>query len=282
MKETQVYLLDGGTMALDRSYLYLDAGLGGDERFPVYGVLVDHTDGKFLFDTGFDLDHTCKTVPFTKPLQTQRQTIPGQLDLLKLRPSDVTHVINSHYHIDHCGGNKHCKHATTLCHRCELEAFRFPTESEKLGYSDTSFAPNLRDEPLSAQEEDRAAESSESAQRAAAGALDIFTPRVETRAGDQEIAKGVYLFETLGHTAGHYSLMVNLAHRRPMIFTADACYSQQNLDMMCIQAGNRDPDQARVSLQRLKDLAQKYDAELFFSHDARSYEGYKKAPLCYV
>lgn len=33
----------------------------------------------------------------------------------------ITHVVNSHYHIDHCGGNKYCTHATTICHQCELE-----------------------------------------------------------------------------------------------------------------------------------------------------------------
>lgn len=268
MKETKVYLLDGGSMVLDRSYLYLNAGLTGDERFPVYGVLIDHADGQFIFDTGFDFDHTCKTVPFTKPLQSALQTIPGQLNLVNKRPADITHVINSHYHIDHCGGNKHCSHATTICHKCELEAFRFPRESEKVGYSDTSFAPHLRDE---SQEE-----------VLGSGGFDIYTSRFETLMGDQEIAKGVYLFETLGHTAGHYSLLVKLAHRRPMLFTADACYSKKNLDMMCIQAGNRDEPQALTSMQRLKDLAEKYDAELFFSHDAESYANYQKAPYAYV
>ena len=234
MKETKIYLLDGGTMVLDRSYLYLNAGLAGDERFPVYGVLIDHADGQFIFDTGFDFDHTCKTVPFTKPLQSALQTIPGQLDLLKKRPSEITHVINSHYHIDHCGGNKHCSHASTICHKCELEAFRFPRETEKVGYSDTSFAPHLRDRP-----EEEVLGS---------GEFDIRTPRFETLTGDQEIAKGVYLFETLGHTAGHYSLMVKLAHRRPMLFAADACYTKKNLDMMCIQAKNPDEPQASASM----------------------------------
>ncbi|MFP6850447.1 MAG: N-acyl homoserine lactonase family protein [Pseudomonas sp.] len=282
MKETKVYLLDGGTMALDRSYLFLEAGLAGEERFPVYGVLIDHPDGKFLFDTGFDKDHVCKTAPFTKPQQTERQTLPGQLDLLKMRPSEITHVINSHYHLDHCGGNKYCTCATTVCHHLELQAFSAPSESEMVGYSDTSFAPNLRRDYSAAQAQDTAERAAETARKVEASAMDIFTPRFETLGGDQEIAKGIHLFETLGHTAGHYSLMVTLANRRPMLFTADACYSQKNLDMMCIQAGNHDPEQARASLQRLKDLAEKYDAELFFSHDAESYKNYRKAPLPYL
>ena len=274
MKETKVHLLDGGTMVLDRSRLFLNAGLTGGQRFPVYGVLIDHADGKFLFDTGYDLAHTCDHAPHTQPLQTEHQTIPGQLDLLGLRPSDVTHVINSHYHIDHCGGNKHCTHATTVCHKCELEAFRSPkTEIEIRGYSNTEFAPHLRDFPADADADEP---------QLGSGEFDMYTPRFETLTGDQEIAKGVHLFETLGHTAGHYSLMVKLANRRPMLFTADACYSQKNLDMMCIQAGNRDEAQALASLQRLKNLAEHYDAELFFSHDPESWEHYQKAPFAYV
>jgi 4-pyridoxolactonase len=263
MKPTKVYLLDCGTMCLDRTYMFLDAGLSGTYRFPVYGVLIDHEEGKFLFDTGFDIEHIRNTVAWTDPAQTAGQTIPAQLHLAGFRPEDISHVINSHYHLDHCGGNKHCKHATTVCHVCELETLRSPPPSEEIPYSEVSFAPGLRT-------------SSDTGR-----AKDMFTPRFETLKGDQEIASGVFLFETLGHTAGHYSLMVKLKNRRPMLFTADACYSQQNLDLMCIQAGNHDPAAARASLQRVKDLAEKHDAEIFFSHDAASWPKYSPAPGFY-
>jgi 4-pyridoxolactonase len=42
--------------------------------------------------------------------------------------------------------------------------------------------------------------------------------------------------------------MVKLAHRRPMLFAADACYTKKNLDMMCIQAKNPDEPQASASM----------------------------------
>ena len=263
MKPTKVYLLDCGTMCLDRTYMFLDAGLSGNYRFPVYGVLIDHEEGRFLFDTGFDIEHIRNIVAWTDPAQTAEQTIPAQLHLAGFRPEEISHVINSHYHLDHCGGNKHCKHATTVCHVCELETLRSPAPSEEIPYSEVSFAPGLR--------------TSADPGRA----TDMFTPRFETLKGDQEIASGVFLFETLGHTAGHYSLMVKLKNRRPMLFAADACYSQQNLDLMCIQAGNHDPAAARGSLQRLKDLAEKHDAEIFFSHDAESWPTYSRAPGFY-
>ena len=262
MSDTRVYLLDCGTMALDQSYMFLDAGLTGQRRFPVYGVLVEHAEGKFIFDTGFDAAHIRSVAAFTEPQQSAEQTIPGQLHLLGIRPREITHVINSHYHVDHCGGNKYCTHATTVCHRCEFDVLKAPAPKEEMAYSDISFAPQIR-------------------QAAPDVAGDIYTPRFETLSGDQEIAKGVFLFETAGHTAGHYSLMVRLAHRRPMLFTADACYAQKNLDMMCIQAGNHDPAQALKSLQRLKDLARQYDAELFFSHDPENWPGYQRGPAFY-
>jgi 4-pyridoxolactonase len=119
------------------------------------------------------------------------------------------------------------------------------------------------------------------AKDAAEPALDIYTPKFETLTGDQEIAKGLWLFETPGHTAGHYSMMVELAGRRPMLFTADACYSQKNMDMMCISSFHLDPTASLKSMQRLKDLAAKHDAELFYSHDPDSFGDYIKAPGFY-
>ena len=112
--------------------------------------------------------------------------------------------------------------------------------------------------------------------------LDIFTPTFETVTGDQEIAKGIWLFETPGHTAGHYSMMVELEGRRPMLFTADACYSQKSMDMMCIASFHLDPVASVQSLHRLKELAEKHDAELFYSHDPESWPDYIKAPAFYA
>ena len=104
--KTRVYLLDGGTLVIDGlSPLLERLGPGGPVRFPCYSVLVDHPDGKFLFDTGYDLAHVRKVLPFELPEQTAAQTIPGQLRQLGIDPGEITHVINSHYHFDHVGGN---------------------------------------------------------------------------------------------------------------------------------------------------------------------------------
>jgi 4-pyridoxolactonase len=66
-----------------------------------------------------------------------------------------------------------------------------------------------------------------------------------------------------------------------MLFTADACYSKKNMDMMVISSFHLDPVGSVKSMQRLKQLAEKHDAELFYSHDAESFQSYQKAPGFY-
>lgn len=267
MSDTKVYLLDGGSLVIDGFHVFWNRGPAGEVRFPTYAVLVEHADGRYLFDTGYDFAHVQRVLPFEKPIQTPEQTIPGALAKIGLRPSDINYVINSHYHFDHCGGNKHCTTACTICHAKELEAAGKPQPFEHLGYSDLTFSPDLAKAKQSPPPPDPA--------------MDIYTPKFETVTGDQEIAKGLWLFETPGHTAGHYSMMVELKGRRPMLFTADACYSQKNMDMMCISSFHLDPAESVRSLQKLKDLAKQHDAELFYSHDMESWQNYVKAPGFY-
>jgi 4-pyridoxolactonase len=267
MTDTKVYLLDGGTLVIDGFHAFWNRGPAGELRFPCYSVLVEHEDGRYVFDTGYDYDHVQRVLPFEKPLQTPEQTIPGQLAALGLRPQDVNYVINSHYHFDHCGGNKYLTAACTICHARELEVCGCPQPFEHLGYSDLTFAPEI------ARKNGKTLPPDPS--------LDIYTPTFQTLKGDQEIAKGLWLLETPGHTAGHYSMMVELKHRRPMLFTADACYSKKNMEMMVISSFHLDPVVSLKSMQRLKDLAQKHDAELFFSHDPESFRAYQKGAQFY-
>ena len=260
-KPTRVALLDIGEMYAKEYQLFWNVPSETLASLPSYGVLIDHQDGLFLYDTGLDLALYEETFGKEVTFATQRpeQTLHAQLALLGLRPEDITHVVNSHYHLDHCGGNRHCTNATTICHACELEALVSPLPFEAFAYTDRSFLPDLEGEPT----------------------LDMYTPYFETLRGDQEIAAGLHLFETPGHTAGHYSLMVRLPGRRPMLFTGDACYAQRGLDLMAMPSAHVDPIKGYRSLERLKALAEQHDAELFFSHDSESYKNYLKAPAWY-
>ena len=193
MADKKVYILDSGTLVIDRSQVLWHIDVGTPVRFPVYSVLVEHPDGLFLFDTGYDLEHVEKVLPFELPEQTADQTIPSQLEKCGFNSEQVDYVVNSHFHFDHVGGNKYLTNATTLVNKAELRHAKVPEPFEHLGYSDLSF--------------------------------DFPGTKYEQITGDIEIAEDLWLFETPGHTAGHYSLMVEMDGGPSMIFAGDAAYT---------------------------------------------------------
>jgi 4-pyridoxolactonase len=269
MKPTRVALLDGGSLAIDGYKVYWNRGPSGDIRFPVYSVLIDHEDGLFIYDTGFDLLHMQAFVSGDQPWQTPEQTLPEQLAKLGLRPTDVTHVLSSHLHIDHCGGHEFFPQALVYLHAAEYAQAQKPALFERMSYSDLSFDPALE---------------------AARDGMDLGSegdgdrgPRVKYKLiiGDYEVAKGIHMVETLGHSAGHYSLLVELGGRKPMLFTGDAAMTPRNLEMMVIGGFHLDPVKATDSQQKIKDVAAAYGAEIFCSHSMPDWYTWKKAPEWY-
>jgi len=279
VKPTRVSLLDGGSLAIDGYKVYWNRGPSGDVRFPVYSVLVDHEDGLFIYDTGFDLLHMQTYVPGDQPLQTPDQTLPAQLAKLGLTPSDVTHVLSSHLHIDHAGGHEFFLGALVYVHEAEYAQAQKPALFERMSYSDLSFDPALE-----AARDGMDLGSEGDGDRGASVKYKLVR-------GDVEVAKGVHLIETLGHSAGHYSLLVEFpgedgatgagARRKPILFTGDAAMTPRNLEMMVIGGFHLDPVNATASQQKIKDLAAKYDAEIFCSHSMPDFEGWLKAPAWY-
>ena len=172
----KVWLLDNGSIVIEHTQFMWNVP-GPQVRIPSYGVLVEHDDGLFLFDTGFDLEHTNAVLPFELPEQTAEQTIPAQLELAGFSTSDVTTLVNSHLHFDHVGGNKHFSGIPNVVHEQELVQARDHEPFEFFGYSDKTW--------------------------------DHDGAQFQAVSGDVELAKGLWLFETPGHTIGHYSLLVS-------------------------------------------------------------------------
>jgi N-acyl homoserine lactone hydrolase len=89
-----------------------------------------------------------------------------------LSPADVRIVINSHLHFDHCGQNAVFKHAPFYIQRSELARAR-------------------------------------SERSAVAEWFDFAGARFELVDGDAQVAEGVRVVATPGHTVGHQSVMVD-------------------------------------------------------------------------
>jgi len=248
--DKKVYILDSGSLVIDRSEVVWHIDVGTPVRFPVYSVLVDHPEGLFLFDTGYDLDHVNRVLPFELPEQSGDQTIPIQLEKCGFHAEQVDYVINSHFHFDHVGGNKYLSNATTLVSKEELRHAKVPESFEHLGYSDLSF--------------------------------DYPGTKYEQVTGDIEIADGIWLFETPGHTAGHYSMMVEMDGRPSMLFAGDAAYTFENLERDIVGGFHLDPTASVDSIRRLKRLAKQHGAEVYPSHEMEPFLEWNKAPEYYA
>jgi 4-pyridoxolactonase len=244
----RVWLLDGGSIVIEHTQLMWNVP-GPQVRIPVYSVLVEHDDGLFLFDTGIDLDHMNRVLPFELPEQTDDQTIPAQLEKCGFSPGDVTTLVNSHLHIDHVGGNQLFKGTgvRNLIHERELKQARNHEPFEFFGYSDKSW--------------------------------DYEGANIETISGDVELAPGVWLYETPGHTVGHYSYL--FLGSSPMLFALDVSYTSTAFEKGIQPGFHHTPVDGVRSIARVKSLAEEHGADVFYSHDMDAWQTYRHAPDFY-
>jgi len=149
-----------------------------------------------------------------------------------LSPADVRIVINSHLHFDHCGQNAVFKHAPFYVQRAELERAR-------------------------------------SAKSLVSQWFDFAGARFELMDGDAQIAEGVRVVATPGHTVGHQSVIVDMpAGGAVMIgdaaYTPDIYREIDDADLTSWNGQYADRDAWSDSLHRLHEM---HPHEVHFCHD---------------
>jgi N-acyl homoserine lactone hydrolase len=168
-------------MEIKRLHLARLRGPDGLE-WPVHGFVVTHPGGAVLVDTGVGgPDET---------LSDWRVVNRSAADALAdygMSPADITLVINTHLHFDHCGQNAVFPHAACYVQRAELE--RAKRE-----------APELCDW------------------------FGWMNARFELLDGDAEVLPGLSVITTPGHTVGHQSVVVQTAEGSELL-TGDAAYT---------------------------------------------------------
>jgi glyoxylase-like metal-dependent hydrolase (beta-lactamase superfamily II) len=183
---------------------------------------------------------------------TEEQHCVAQLRRLGVGPDSVGHVVQTHLHIDHTGALGHFPNATIVVHARELEAARASEDPLVSGYVREDYErPELRWRP-------------------AEGELDLF--------GDGTVR----LLETPGHSAGHMSLLLELEESGPVLLTADAVDNRAQWDGREPPRALFSREQARLSLERLRDLAHETDALLVLGHEPDDWSRLKRAPDCYA
>ncbi len=227
---------------------------GGEGRgvLPVLCHLVEHADGLVLFDTGMHPDLVRDTSRLGRLERgfgvdmADEDTLVAKLEAIGVRPSDISHVVVSHLHFDHAGGLGCLPDCRVVVQAAEWAAGKDADAIEQGIYLPADY--DLGHDRLEVD-----------------GAHDLF--------GDG----AVRCLPTPGHTAGHQSLVVELASG-PVVLCGDCVYTEQLLDEMRTPAFGHDRDEQLRSMQVLADL--RADGHrLVYGHDADQVAAFPAAGL---
>jgi glyoxylase-like metal-dependent hydrolase (beta-lactamase superfamily II) len=229
------------------------AGAKGRVRVPVPAYLVQHPKGWVLFDTGMHPDN--QTDPhgrvgwiadaFFVEFRAGEE-ISAQLEALDIAPEIVTHIVNSHLHFDHAGGNELIPEAKVVVQRREWEAAHTPEQMQANNYFSADFDHGHQIMQID-------------------GEHDLF--------GDGSVGT----IPTFGHTPGHQSLRVRL-QSGDVILTADACYMRKTLEDLHLPELLDNPEKMLESLRLLRKL-EAAGARIFYGHDPEFWKQVPQAPL---
>jgi glyoxylase-like metal-dependent hydrolase (beta-lactamase superfamily II) len=212
---------------------------GPDDAWPgqtgvVVAYAVRHPNGVFLFDTGFGFGNR----ELDDSYKVRARDVVAELQAAGIDPGEVTGVANCHLHADHSGQNG-----------------RFPGVPIYVQPAEWSVAHTDDDYTI-------------------LDWIDFPGARYEQVAGDHEVAQGMRIFATPGHSPGHQSLVVETPDG-PILLAGQAVYSHGEWAGV---AGARDgaddlaPSGGRAayaqSVERLRALRPK---RVLFGHDRQGW-----------
>lgn len=269
VKGFRFYVLDNGIIEEDSNNLvaFTTTSTGLDREvknkmvdIPVWCVLFKHPDlGWFLFDTGCHpdvLNGRCeKRIIDCFPYHfTEKQTLKYQLDRIGVRPEEINLIVLSHWHFDHAGGLEFFPNAKVICSRAD---FDFAAESIFANQPSLGSGSYLT--------------------------ADFLVPVKERKYIDEdcELARGVELITLPGHSPCVLGLVAHLENGT-YIFPSDAINVRGNYGPPARPCGQLyDSLGFFKSIEKVRKIAEKYDAKIMYSHDIEVFNEFKKAPEFY-
>lgn len=222
-------------------------------KIPSFTYVVDHPDGKLLFDASISPDWKKEWHPEWQELaeweRTEEEQFENSLKREGLGPEDVDYLFLSHLHTDHAGN-----------------ARLFNTSGTRILIHDDEFiaAANRQDDENFFLRAD----------------YELPGARYNLLPGDVEIMKDVFAVSLPGHTPGSMGLMIHLEHSGTIILAADACYLKDSYETQVGSMISADQDAWLRSMHKLKMLARCHNATIIPGHDhSLCQEGEEDCPL---
>lgn len=262
------YILDNGHMELDQNMVVALSVSGTIEdkeprckwtEIPIYCVLINSpTLGWVLYDTGMHPD--CinatpeeKLAPY---IFNDEQRLVNQLAKVGLKPEDINVVICSHCDSDHFGG---------------LYLF---ADTADVYVNDEDFAYSLK----------KVFEVPDPSMVRGSSRSELTVPVKKYHFlpnEDIELAPGITCLFLPGHTHGVTGLMLE-TENGTYLFPNDTCNTAVNYGPpVRLSAMTYDSLRMRESIEKIRRLQVKHNAEVFFPHDKDQFKTFKKAPEYY-
>jgi N-acyl homoserine lactone hydrolase len=250
MTVLSLHALQNGFMGAQRSLLFYGEFSAEATAIPIAAYLIRTSDGNVLFDTGLS-PRALPGLRRNDPLARfdEADLLVNRLDALGLQPDDVSMVVLSHLHYDHAGGAELFPRAELIVQKDEYAYAHYPASFFAGFYYRKNF--------------------------------DLPQYRWRLLDGDTELAPGLTVLRSDGHTPGHQSLLVALPQTGPVILAGDACYWRTHVEEERVPGVVWNPTLALHSIKRLKTLARLTGSRIFPGHDPEFWRSVNQDPAGY-
>ncbi|MGQ0794031.1 MAG: N-acyl homoserine lactonase family protein [Deltaproteobacteria bacterium] len=180
-----------------------------------------------------------------------KKTLASQLQVIGVKPEDVTYIAFSHLHFDHTGNANAFTNATWLVQGVEFDA-GFGPDAEKLFFDPSTYNK-------------------------------LKSGKVEKLDGDKDVFGdgSVIIYAAPGHTPGHQVLYVNLRKSGPIVLSGDLYHFEKNRTFRRVPAFNFDKEATKTSIGRVEDIVAKENAQFWIQHDTEQNAKIKHSPEFY-
>ncbi|HKM87411.1 MAG TPA: N-acyl homoserine lactonase family protein [Xanthobacteraceae bacterium] len=251
----KMHVLSGGRLRVRKTMYDANAARGETLDVPVSCILLRHSQGNVLFDTGCHPvvaenaeAHWGGLAKVMTPVMPPGDNVINALAGIGLRCDDIDVVVCSHLHPDHCGCNTFFKRATFIIHAKEVEAARAPG-AEKAGYLAAEWEQSAPTETID-------------------GERDLF--------GDGRIV----LIPLPGHTPGSSGALVALEKSGTFLLASDTVSLRSTLDSGVIPRNTWNADALVKSLAEVRRIEAR-GATVLCGHDDAQWVGLRKGADAY-
>ncbi|QKS70124.1 N-acyl homoserine lactonase family protein [Paenalkalicoccus suaedae] len=267
----KLYVMDNGRMKMDKSWMIamhnpatIDNPNAPTEfvEFPVYTVLIDHPEGKILFDTACNpnsMGADGRWGQITQkmfPIQMEEECyLHNRLEQLDVRPEDIKYVVASHLHLDHAGCLELFTNATIIVHEDELSGTL------------KTYANNAKEGAYVWADIDAWIKNN------------LQWRQIKRTEDNLLLAEGIRVLNFgSGHAWGMIGLHIDMPDTGGIILASDAIYTAESFGPPIKPPGIiYDSLGYSNAVEKIRKLAHETKSDVWFGHDANQFKQFRKS-----